>query len=167
MKKLLVLMMCIVCVLSMTVTTYAETNQTVISLTIDPTAESYTVNIPPTCVIDPATKTQTLKVTLEDVHLVWSDTVVVSVTSQNIDEDGDWGAFLVHESDSSKKIHYILENEDNSRICKRDRSIPVIGYYKGEYNLYGTLDIEVDGDYPGAGTYTDTLTFSVEVFSQG
>ncbi|MDD6800461.1 MAG: hypothetical protein PUE85_08630, partial [Firmicutes bacterium] len=112
MKKLLPFLLISIMILSTAICVVAadiENRETIVSLTLDETMESYTLIIPSTVTIDPSTKSGTLAVELKDVNLVWNDFLTVYATSANPDTE-EYGAFLVNTEDSSKKIHYQLES---------------------------------------------------------
>ena len=156
MKKLFALILCIALVFSLNVCAFAEGNTTTVSLTVDPSLESYTLTIPATATIDPATKKGSISVSVSDVTYVWSTKIKVFVSSENFDSTG---SNLVNSDDTSKKIHYTLKDTDSEPV--NSTNTYVLGTNKTSQG--GGLSLEVDGTYPAAGTYTDTLTFTVEM----
>ncbi len=178
MKKILSFLLISIMLLSTAICVVAadnENRETLVSLTLDETMESYTLIIPSTVTIDPATKSGTLGIELKDANLVWNDTITVYVTSANPDTE-EYGAFLVNTEDSSKKIHYQLVSNFGEQYDSSSEFM--VAYYDKthdysggnalnpdirEYYSYGDVEITVDGQYPGSGTYTDTLTFTVSV----
>ena len=159
MKKLVTILMAVLLIVSMSAIAFAaDTQSTEVSLTVDPALESYTLVIPATVTIDPATKSATLPLELKDVNLVWNDWIRIELTSANSNTNG-MGAYLVNTEDSAKTIHYDLWN------CAGEKFSGSMGvaWYNKEYDEldYGNIEIVVDGEYPGSGTYTDTLTFTV------
>lgn len=162
MKKIISLLVATVLLMSMSVTAFAAENQTVISMEIDENMESYELVIPATVSIDPAVKTGSVEVKLENVELVWTTCLKVYVNSSNPDNESGLGAFLVNTVDSGKKIHYKLTSGMNQWY--RGNEMQTLEYYfeGGQYISVGKpIQIEVDGTYPGSGIYTDTLTFRI------
>lgn len=156
MKKLFSLILCFALILCITSTAYAaETdNSTIVSLTVPD--ETYTLTIPANVTIDPATKSGTVMVSFTDVNLIWSKGIEAYFTCANA-ISGEDGSYLVN-SDSGKKVHYNLYDENG------DMYGSVTPGYAGNNTTEGSIHLEVDGAYPGAGTYTDTLTFSVRFY---
>lgn len=165
MKKLIAILLCMACVLSTAIPALAaeneDTRQTVVSLELDPSMESYTLTIPANITIDPAKKSATLNVTLEDVSLFWYDELYVYAAPANHDSVNG-GSYLVNTEDTTKKIHYTLTAYSGEELGSLEGKVCAAYYEKNEpYLGSGDMTIVVDGEYPGAGTYTDTLTFSV------
>ena len=165
MKKLIAILLCMVCVLSMAIPVFAteeeDTRTTVVSMTLDPSMESYTLTIPATISIDPTEKSATLNVTLEDVTLVWHTRLDVRYSTANGVTDQE-GSFLVNTQDATKKIHYNI-TDSNLNVYSHDSNGETAAYYSNGEVTNAWIELEVDGEYPGAGTYTDTLTFTVEM----
>ena len=158
MKKLFSLILCIALVFSLNVCAFAEGDTTTVSLTVDPSLESYTLTIPATATIDPSTKKGNINVSVSNITYVWSTKVKVSVASENFDSTG---SNLVNNADTAKKIHYTLKDTDSTPV--NSTNTYVLGGATSAASLTGGLSLEVDGTYPAAGTYTDTLTFTVEM----
>lgn len=160
-----------VCVMTMAMPVFAEetegAKQTIVSLEVDPSMEHYTITIPASISIDPAEKSATLNVTLEDVALVWHSRIHVYAAPANRDTE-NIGSYLVHTEDAAKRIHYSLKSTENGMIFNsQQEKLTVMSYYS-EYDSdseskTGGIVLTVDGEYPGGGTYTDTLTFTVEL----
>ena len=163
MKKIITFTLAFVLCLCMTMTAFASGNQTVVSLEVDENLESYELVIPATVSIDPGEKTGSVEVKLENVELIWTKTINVYVNSSNPDHESDLGAFLVNTADSEKKIHYKLTSGMNQWYIGQEM-VTLSHYWEDrEYlTVGGAIQLEVDGAYPGSGTYTDTLTFRVE-----
>lgn len=161
-------MLCIVLTFGMALPVSADgsNDTTVISLTVDPTLESYTLTIPADVTIDPASKTGTLSVTLSDVTFVWSTELHVYASSAN-----DWN--LVNQEDSTKTIQYRMKTNldgTNSSTGKtlevancimRERESGIVQEYNNNQKNTMNNALTILETYPGAGTYTDTLTFTV------
>ena len=160
MKKVLSILLSFLLIFSMAIPAVASENQTVVSLELDPTMESYTLTIPATVELDPAEKVGYLNITLENINLVWSKTVNVTMTAANGSADG--GSYLVNEADETQKIHYIIKNFLGDEYDYDNNFGVVYTDLDGDVNG-GGLSFEIDGSYPGAGTYTDTLTFNVKL----
>lgn len=159
MKKLFSLILCIVLVFSLNVCAFAEGNTTTVSLTVDPSLESYTLTIPATATIDPATGEGSIDVSVSDITYVWSIGCAIKVSSENFDTTG---SNLVNGTDTSKKIHYTLKDVEGDKLTSSNGH--VIGLTGKPAKVEGHLALKVDGTYPAAGTYTDTLTFTVEMY---
>lgn len=162
MKKIISLLVATVLFMSMTVTAFAANNQTVISMEIDESMESYELVIPATVSIDPAVKTGSVEVKFEDVELVWTTSLKVYVNSSNPDNTSGKGAFLVNSLDGNKKIHYNIQS-GMGEIYKGNEMLTLDYFWAGtEYIVQGnSIKLTVDGTYPGSGIYTDTLTFRI------
>lgn len=171
MKKIIALLLCMVCVMTMATPVFAEeteeAKQTIVSLEVDPSMEHYTITIPATISIDPTEKSATLNVTLEDVALVWHSNIHVYATPANRDTENT-GSYLVHTEDAAKRIHYSLTSTQNGMILASPREKLTVLSYHSEYDsdkesMTAGIKLNVDGEYPGEGTYTDTITFTVEL----
>ena len=103
MKKVLSILLSFLLLFSMAIPAVASENQTVVSLELDPTMESYTLTIPAKVELDPAEKVGYLNITLENINLVWSKTVNVTMTAANGSADG---GVVIQE----KKQLYLLMN---------------------------------------------------------
>lgn len=180
MKKLIALLLCMVCVLSLVVPVFAEeiaeTRQSVVSLELDPSLEHYTLTIPPEVKFDMTKEVYEVPIELKDVNFVWSRRLDVIVTAQNACEeawetevdDPEFGpsSYLIHTEDENKKILYGIK-DINGAFYRNEYGVGVASAAFGSDNeLYvhsGPLRMKILGDYPGAGTYTDTLTFTVRL----
>ena len=155
MKKIITILLSFVLLLSMTMTAFAADNQTEISLTLDETMESYEVVIPATIPVDLSQDETSFQIQIKNISLVWSDYVKVYVASANPDTESGLGAFLVNKEDATKKIHYRMYLPADYKGTET-----FVG--QTSTNMFiGNVAIEVDGEFPGSGTYTDTLTFRV------
>lgn len=180
MKKLIAILLCMVCVLSLAVPVFAEeiaeTKQTVVSLELDPSLEHYTLTIPATIELDMAKDVNEIPVTLTDVAFCWNRRLEVYVTAQNACEeawetevdDPEFGpsSYLIHTEDENKKILYGIKDINESYYQSENGVEAACAHlnYNNELDVYdGPLKIKILGDYPGAGTYTDTLTFTVKL----
>ena len=85
MKKIISLLLATALFMSMTVTAAAE-NQTVISMEIDESMESYELVIPATVSIDPAVKTGKVEVKIQNINLIWNKGIDLYVKAQNSPE---------------------------------------------------------------------------------
>ena len=159
MKKYVTILIAMALLFSMSMTVFAETTKTTtVSFTVEDT-ESYVLQIPSDITIDSTTKKAELNVTLTNVNLIWSKDISVYVDSANPVGSGKEGAFLVNENDQDKKIQYRIE----SYVGQYYAASPMVVYAKSaeSHPRHGKLFLEVDGAYPGSGTYKDTLTFTV------
>lgn len=165
MKKTLMLILCIILAINMAIPAFAS-ESTLVSLTLDETMEEYTLTIPDSIAIDLSEKSAVIDVTLSDVTLIWSNHLSVKVTAENA-VDGTDGSHLVNSDNSDLKIHYTINNLiNNQQNLDLSSGVRVASYTKGTAGMQdtsqnGKLKLLVDGKYPGAGTYTDTLTFTV------
>lgn len=157
MKKIIAILLSCAALFTMTTTVFATVGegQTELSLTLDADMENYELVIPPSVEIDLSQDETIFNVKVQNISLVWSKRVKVYVSSANPDTESGLGAFLVNKDGSGKKIHYKM-------YVPRD--------YEGTETLVGettsslfttNVGVEVDGTFPGSGTYTDTLTFRV------
>ena len=173
MKKIISLLLATALFMSMTVTAFAADNQTVISMEIDESMESYELVIPATVSIDPAVKTGKVEVKIQDINLVWHESIGLYVKAQNTDETG---SYLINTTDTSKKIAYnILLGTGVIYSAAESGANTPRGVWTNQYkydedtqswiaNYREEINLTVTGDYPGSGTYTDTLTFTVKLY---
>ena len=160
MKKLISMLLCLVLVASMTTPTFAAENQTELTLTVPADMETYELTIPAAVDIDVTNKTGSVSVKLSNVVLVWSKTLRVDVTSAN-------GGYLVNDENTNLKMLYQIKNGYTNQIDKDGfTTIDTVAEYRvgsasNDFSTNGSLEITVLDSYPGAGTYTDTLTFTV------
>ena len=175
MKKVIFLLLTIIAVLSMSLTVFAADNQTEISLTLDENMESYELVIPATVSIDPAVKAGKVDVKIQDINLVWNKGINLYVKAKNTDVSGATSSYLINTEDVSKKIAYRIHLGNNIVYNATERAYDEeIGLLTNtyEYNEYTSswarhaeeINLVIEGDYPGSGTYTDMLTFSVELY---
>jgi len=170
MKKITSVLIAVLLLLSINVAAVAtDIKTTDVIMVVDPSMETYTLTIPATVIIDPAVRVGTLDVTLSDVNLVWNNWLRVDLTTKNR-VDGEMGSYLVNEEDATQKVSYTLHS--NATNGDYWGGAPVdVAYYSKFYNSsieaysehyeVGPIVMTVTGEYPGAGTYRDTLTFSV------
>ena len=135
MKKIISLLLVTALFMSMTVTAFAAENQTVISMEIDESMESYELVIPATVSIDPAVKSGKVEVKIQKINLIWNKVVYSSSESGYNSQQG----VLTN--------HYRYAEDIQSWVTTSEE-----------------INLTVTGDYPGSGTYTDTLTFTVELY---
>jgi len=148
-----------------------EAGTATVSVVVDDDAETYELSIPATegVAIDAAAGTGTFTVSLENVNLQWHTQLTVYMDAENGDATG---ANLVNTTDASKKVHYTITN-NTMNGAKYSANNPE-GFIVADYSSTSSTNpratceiaIDVDGKYPGPGTYTDTLTFSVELQGQ-
>lgn len=171
MKKLISVLLCVAIALCIVPTVQAaevaETKQTTVSLKLDPTLETYTLTIPATVSIDPSTKDGTIEISLTNMKFIWHSGISVLMSAAN-SSASEQGSYLVNSEDSNQKIHYNATSSYSGAKMHGDRSLVVLECdydvsVTPEYTVKESVSLEVDGTYPGAGTYTDTLTFSVEL----
>lgn len=158
MKKFLSLMLCLALLLGLATTAYATGNTTTVSLEVPD--ETYTLKIPATVTIDATSKTGSVTVEVADVNLIWSTGLKVVMTAQNT-VSGETGSYLVNE-ESGNKIHYNFSKDVDGNIYGANNTS-----YKALDTILNTsnsITLTVDGAYPGAGTYTDVLTFTVNAY---
>ena len=180
MKKLIAILLCMVCVLSLAVPVFAEeiaeTIETVVSLELDPTLEHYTLTIPAEVKFDMTKEVSEVPIELKDVNFAWNKRLDVYLTAKNGCEeawyseidDQDFSmasSYLIHTEDETKKILYGIKSGYSGLIYDGDDLIVASAYYyEGELDIYSNpLEMKILGEYPGAGTYTDTLTFTVKL----
>lgn len=180
MKKTVSFLLALIMVCCMAVPAFAEENQTLVTLTVDESRESYEVTIPPTITLDAVAfatdgggKTA-LNVTIEKLSAVWSTRFYIYVASKN-------GFNLVNTEDSSKVIPYACCCPTNFNIVSNADEVGKVYTYFDNYDIsyilneglpYNTTRSFSGGlnsgylyrygsdAYPGSGTYTDTLTFT-------
>ena len=156
MKKIISIILATVLLFGMTMTVFGADNQTEINLTLDESMESYELVIPASVPVDLSQDETRFNVRIQNISLVWNERVKIYVSSANPDLESGMGAFLVNTEDTSKKIHYNMyvggpEYQGKETFMGMATSTSYIG----------AVDIIVDGEFPGSGTYTDTLTFRI------
>ena len=117
----------------------------------------YTVTIPATFNLtntDPVEKV----ISAQDVRIAYGQSLKVSISSENFSES-KW--YMVDNAASSNKIEYTIKDGENAVA---DEGV-VLEVLAGAENLSGsnTLTFQVPEVPTRAGTYKDTLTFSVSV----
>ena len=168
MKKLISVLLCVAIALCIVPTAQAaETKQTTVSLELDPALETYTLTIPATVSIDPGTKDGTIGISLTNMKFIWHSRISVLMSAANTNT-GEQGSYLVNTEDPNQKIHYDATSSYSGAKMTGDRSLVVLecdydASVTPEYTVEESVALNVDGTYPGAGTYTDTLTFTVEL----
>lgn len=160
MKKFLSLMLCLVLLLSLATTAYATGNTTTVSLTVPD--ESYTLKIPATVTIDADSKTGSITVAVEDVNLIWSTGLNVYMKAQN-EVSGETGSYLIN-ADSGNKIHYSFSKDVKGDAYTASDGYSYTALMYSSSSTSNTITLTVDVAYPGAGTYTDILTFTVNTY---
>lgn len=179
MKKLIAILLCMVCVLSLAVPVFAEeiaeTIETVVSLELDPTLEHYTLTIPAEVKFDMTKEVSEVPIDLKDVNFAWNKRLDVYLTAKNGCEeawdseidDQDFrmaSSYLINTEDETKKILYGIKSGLGFEYAGEDLTVASAYYYEGEIEIDNyPLKMKILGEYPGAGTYTDTLTFTVKL----
>jgi len=173
MKKAISILLAVLVLLSVTATTMAAGNTTEISLDLDPSSETYTLNIPAKVEIDPASMQGEIEVTLSDPNLLWNTFLTVYANSQN-HIDGEDNSYLVDTEDQDAKIAYSVNSEStgDTSFEATEQGLRAAVYnaaheYRGttysETLADGIITLTVNGAIPGDGVYTDLLTFSVDL----
>ena len=147
MKKAFALILSIVMMLSLAVPAFAaetaESRESVVSLTLDPSMESYTLTIPATIEIDITKETTEIPITLEDVTLVWTDLLSFSVSAANWTADAyetdKCSSYLINTEDAAKKIPYLLTRTTCGSQLLDNNSLEVASAY------WGSLDFNAEG----------------------
>lgn len=177
MKKLIALLLCLALLLGFSVVAQAktetemETQEVEVSLELDPTMETYTLVLPATVELDPFTKEGSLEIGITAANLVWSDGIEIGCKAENAamlngDELGSYSysSYLVN-SETNEKIGYFLYNDvgDQMGPLKTSKSVFCTDGY---VPCYGNIRFEIpEGQaFPGSGTYSDTLTFTVKTY---
>lgn len=185
MKKTVSFLLALIMICCMAVPAYAaDTRNTEVSLTIDESLESYEVTIPATITLDAAKfangKVTVMKAELTSISAIWSKYIKIYFSSQN-------GFYLVNTEDSSKKIGYTFQAADSMEYNPtdtKDYAGEKLEYFSSSIeSLDGTvtpgnpsgrtfLPYDISGEIstkgndfaiPGSGTYSDTLTFTIEL----
>ena len=158
MKKFLSLMLCLGLLVCLATTAYATGSTTNVSLEVP--NETYKLNIPASVEINPRDKDGTITVSVEEINLIWSTGLRVYMTAQNA-VSGEDGSYLVN-AESDKKIHYSLKTSSDGDSYRTTEAFDILDT---RLDHSATITLTVDGAYPGAGTYTDTLTFTVNAYT--
>lgn len=180
MKKTVSFLLALILLCCMAVPAYAaDTRNTEVSLTVDESLESYEVTIPATITLDAAKfangEKTVMKAELTSISAIWSKYIHIDFSSQN-------GFYLVNTEDSSKKIGYTFQTADLVSYSASDtvkggsyfsRSIEYLeGKSDGDFSGTSHLPYDISGEIstkgnnfaiPGSGTYSDTLTFTIEL----
>ena len=185
MKKALSFLLTLILICCMAVPAFAADNQeTLVSLEIDGSLESYEITIPATITLDAAKfasgKETVIKAELTSISAIWSKYIKIYFSSQN-------GFYLVNTEDSSKKIGYTFDAADllsyspsdttdyagkefpyfSSSIASLDGTVTSgnpTGISYLPYDISSKISTKyIDFVFPGSGTYTDTLTFTIEL----
>ena len=180
MKKTVSFLLALIMVCCMAVPAVAAENETLVTLTVDESLESYEVTIPPTITLDAAAfatngggKTA-LNVTINKLSAVWSTRFNIYVASKNgfnlvNTEDPSkvipYGCFcansmtITSNADAVGKVYTYYDNDSISYILKQGLPYNTSGPDNDRLS-YGYLYRDGSDAYPGSGTYTDTLTFT-------
>jgi hypothetical protein len=164
MKKTLSLGLALVLALSMAVPAFAAditvdggSGETVVTYG---TSQGFTVTIPADFAIDTATKKATAKVSAENVLIPYGKVLNVRVSGHDYTDKWE----LIDTAEATNKLTYTIgTSEGASDIVNHS---VVLGVASGE--AYGSevaksLYFQVTDTLTKAGTYTDTLTFTVSV----
>lgn len=179
MKKLIALLLCLALLLGFSVVAQAktetemETQEVEVSLELDPTMETYTLVLPATVELDPFTKEGSLEIGITAANLVWSDGIEIGCKAENAamlngDELGSYSysSYLVN-SETNERIGYYLFSAYNGDEMGPLKTSESVFYCEKEYvPCYGNIRFKIpEGQaFPGSGTYSDTLTFTVKTF---
>ena len=178
MTKLIAILLSVACVLSIVIPAFAteaeDTRTTVVSLELDPSLEHYTLSIPAEIKLDMTKDENLIPVTLTDVALCWNRNLNVYVTAKNASEeayetevnDSEFvgSSYLINTEDPTKKILYGIIDPQGNQYERGGHAAYAWLNVDGSISIHdGDLRIKVLGEYPGAGTYTDTLTFTVKL----
>ena len=178
MKKLIALLLCLALLLGFSVVAQAktetemETQEVEVSLELDPTMETYTLVLPATVELDPFTKEGSLEIGITAANLVWSDGIEIGCKAENAamlngDELGSYSysSYLVN-SETNERIGYFLYNNGGDRMdpLKTSESVFFCEKEFGPYSGIICFEIPEGQAFPGSGTYSDTLTFTVKTY---
>lgn len=164
MKKTLSLGLALVLALSMAVPAFAAnittdggTGSTVVTYGTD---QGFTVTIPADFTIDAATKKATAEVKAENVLIPYGQVLNVRVTGADYTDKWE----LIDEAEATNKLTYTIGTTEGGNEIGNNSV--VLDVESGE--AYGseveeTLYFTVTDTLTKAGTYTDTLTFTVSV----
>ena len=186
MKKTVSFLLALILLCCMAVPAFAAENETLVTLTVDESLESYEVTIPPTITLDAAAFAQqgggktALNVTINELTTVWSTKFYIYVASKNgfnlvNTEDPSkvipYGCFCANSitvesnADAVGKVYPYLDCYDISYILNQGLPYNTSGPDNDRLN-YGYLYRDGSDAYPGSGTYTDTLTFTFEFLNK-
>jgi len=151
MKKILSTVLCLVMILSLGVTAFAETNEFVLTYSNE---ASYEISIPESGNIDVTNGKGTITIGVTETNLADGTVVSVTATSANYTDDS-W--YLVNTKDSSDKMAYTVGTTDGgSDVASGDEVLSADS--ATSTTLYVTLS-----DTSKIGTFTDTITFTSEI----
>ena len=112
---------------------------------------SYKITIPDTLIIAEDTKTGNLTITPDELWILETGMVTVSISSENT-------FHLAYTEDPTIKISYELKDGEENIIKQNDR----IAEFTLENPDVASLTAKLTGHPPYVGTYTDLLTFTAE-----
>ena len=180
MKKTVSFLLALILLCCIAVPAFAAENETLVTLTVDESLESYEVTIPPTLTLDAAAFARhgegktALNVTINKLSAVWSTRFNIYVASKNgfnlvNTEDPSkvipYGCFcansmtITSNADAVGKVYTYYDNDSISYILNQGLPYNTSGPDNDRLN-YGYLYRYGSDAYPGSGTYTDTLTFT-------
>lgn len=157
MKKMLTLALAVVMMLSCSVTAMAATategaNTVPVTYTEN---TSYTVTIPETITIDKNASEQT--VSAKDVMIPTGTALKITVSSENY-ANNNW--YVANKAAAAEKLTYTIKN-GGTALKSGDTVLSVEAGNTAGASV--PLTMQLTGNVTKAGTYTDTLTFTVSV----
>lgn len=163
---LLALLIFAPCALADTTLTNGNTvGQTTVTLTLDPSLDSYAVVIPSSVTIDPDTRKGTGRVTIKGGD-AWNVKYGASLTVYFAESKNSLK--LLNTRDSGKKIGYQLRSASGSTINPGGEILSWRRYDADgkenpgvEKDISAWIEFRAENTIPAAGTYQDIVTFNV------
>ena len=151
MKKMLSSILCLIMMVSMSISAFAESNDFVLTYSNE---ASYEITIPASGTVNKATGKGIIEIDISDTNLANGTAVSVTATSANY-ANGSW--YLVNTKDSSDKIAYTIGTTNGgSDVTSGDEVLTA------DVPTSATLYVTVS-DTSKVGTFTDTISFTSEI----
>lgn len=164
-KKILSFVLAAVMMLSMATTSFAVevtsnggSGETVVTYGMD---EGFTVTIPANFTID-STKKATADVSASNVMIAHGKVLEVTVSGDDYDVTGSWE--LIDEAEASNKLTYTIGTTEGGTDIVNNSVVLSVGAGEAySSTVTETMHFTVIDELSKAGTYKDTLTFTVGV----
>lgn len=170
MKKILSCVLCLAMMLSMGTVAFAETSLTTDGGSHDVTVtygmdEGFTVTIPTNFTIDESKKA-TADVSASNVMIAYGKVLEVAISGDDYATTGSWE--LVDEAETENMLTYTIgTTEGGNEITNGSIVLDVESGEAYGSTVTETMYFTVVDELAKAGTYTDTLTFTVSVEDAG
>ena len=151
MKKIISSILCLIMMVSMSISAFAESNDFVLTYSNE---ASYEITIPASGTVNKATGKGIIEIDISDANLANGTAVSVTATSANY-ANGSW--YLVNTKDSSDKIAYTIGTTDGANDVASGSEV-----LSADSATSAAFYITIS-DTSRVGTFTDTITFTSEI----